>query len=93
MAHFKSLALRDQGFATNALFVAGTDTLTRFGCRCVDDFYIYVWKKNTPKETAVKIPVPIKTAVDHTIEVEGDGSNPAHRAYCGAGNLESILFD
>ena len=43
----------------------------------MDEYYIYVWKKNTPKESAVKIPVPVKTAVDHTIEVEGKSSKPA----------------
>jgi hypothetical protein len=37
----------------------------------VDEYFIYVWKKNTGKETAVRIPVANKTATEYTINVEG----------------------
>jgi hypothetical protein len=37
----------------------------------VDEFYIFVSKKNSAKESAVKIPVNNKIATSHTIDVEG----------------------
>jgi hypothetical protein len=40
--------------------------------RCVDEYYVYVWKKSSPKETAIKIPVGVKNAVSHTVDVEGN---------------------
>ncbi len=39
--------------------------------RCVDEYFVYIWKKNTPKETAIKVPATNKTATSFLMDVEG----------------------
>ena len=41
--------------------------------RCVDEFYIYIWKKSETKEKALKVAVPVKKdVISHDVIVEGN---------------------
>ena len=41
--------------------------------RCVDEFYIYIWKKSETKDKALKVAVPVKKdVISHDVIVEGN---------------------
>ena len=44
--------------------------MTQIGSRCVDEYFLILWKKNTPKESGQKVNIPNKGTVSFIAEVE-----------------------